>query len=76
VSRLLNQATADVAEKGKPAGWRVFCHEVRIDSIRPCRWASGLVRPDVYRLDNVARPAASERNGPCGLRLSWAAKFP
>src|SRR5258705_3393729 len=39
---------------------RGFCHEVRIDSIRPCRWASGLVGPDVYRSDNVARRAASK----------------
>jgi hypothetical protein len=39
---------------------RGFCHEVRIDSIRPCRWASGLVGPDVYRPDNVARRAASK----------------
>jgi hypothetical protein len=37
-----------------------FCHEVRIDSIRPCRWASGLVGPGVYRPDNVARRAASK----------------
>jgi len=39
---------------------RGFCHEVRIDSIRPCRWASGLVGPDVCRPDSVARRAASE----------------
>jgi len=39
---------------------RGFCHEVRIDSIRPCRWANGLVGPDVYRPDNVARRAASK----------------
>jgi hypothetical protein len=41
--------------------WRViyfFCHEVRLRLIRPCRWASGLVGPDVYRPDNVARRAA------------------
>jgi hypothetical protein len=37
---------------------RGFCHEVRIDSIRPCRWASGLVGPDVCRPDNIARRAA------------------
>jgi hypothetical protein len=37
---------------------RGFCHEVRVDSIRPCRWASGLVGPDVYRPDNIARRAA------------------
>jgi hypothetical protein len=46
-----------------PVG-HVFCHEVRIDSIRPCRGrlqARGLVgEPDVSRPEIVARRAASQ----------------
>jgi hypothetical protein len=44
------------------AGWLVFCHEVRLDSIRPCRrlTARGLVgEPDVCRPEIVVRRAAS-----------------
>src|SRR5258705_9665573 len=34
--------------------------------IRPCRWASGLVGPDVCRSDNLARRAASKVTARCG----------
>jgi hypothetical protein len=42
-----------------PACWRVFCHESRIDAIRPCRrLGSGLVgEPDVCRPEIVVRRA-------------------
>jgi hypothetical protein len=45
--RLLSAAKNDRRSRvgGEPRGWRVFCHEVRIDSLRPCRRlaARGLV---------------------------------
>jgi hypothetical protein len=46
-------------------GRRGFCHEVQIDSIRPCRRlaARGLVgEPDVCRPEIVVRRAASQTN--------------
>jgi hypothetical protein len=49
----------------EPVGWRGFCHEVHIDSIRPCRRlaARGLVgEPDVCRPEIVVRRAASQTN--------------
>jgi hypothetical protein len=48
---------------GERAGWRVFCHEVRVDLIRPCRRlaARGLDgEPDVCRPAIVVRRAASQ----------------
>jgi hypothetical protein len=50
-----------------PPDWRVFCHEVRIDSIRPCRRlaARGLVgEPDVCRPDLAADEALNTARKP------------
>jgi hypothetical protein len=52
----------DPDEESETVGWRVFCHEVRVDSIRPYRRlaARGLVgEPGVCRPAVVARRAAS-----------------
>jgi hypothetical protein len=53
------------SERGKvrASHWRIFCHEVRIDSIRPCRRlaARGLVgEPGACRPETVVRRAASQ----------------
>ncbi len=65
-----------VQGEGRPPVRRVFCHEVRVDSIRPRRRlaARGLVgEPDVSRPEIVARRAASRATREsCRLRARLA----